>query len=399
MEQSIKKNILLIITGGIASYKSLDLIRLFIKNNYNLECVVTKNTFKFVSEISFNSLLGKKIHKELFLLNAKNKMSHIDLSKSKDIVLVVPATANFIGKMANGIADDLASNLILSSKSPVFVAPAMNTNMWKNKAVSDNIKILKKRGIKILSPNYGKLACGDFGQGKLMEVNEIFENINNYFYLSETALKGKKAIVTSGPSVENIDPTRFLSNFSTGIQGYEIAKALSKAGVQTKLISGPTNISIPEGVDFVRVKTGNEFYKEVSKNLPSDIFISAAAISDWKVEKISSKKIKKKSELNLDLRENIDVLKTISNSRKKPKLVVGFAAETNNLLKNTLNKRANKKCDWMLGNLVSEKKGFGDSKNKIILIKNGKVIKWPTLSKSNIAKRLVKEISIFFKNE
>ena len=295
MIKNIKKEILIIVTGGIASYKSLDLIRLFQKENFNLECVVTKSTFKFVSEITFNSLLGKKVHKELFILNKKNKMSHIELTRNADLIVIIPATANFIGKMANGIADDLASNLILSSKSTVFIAPAMNSNMWLNKAVSENIKVLKKRGIKILSPDYGKLACGDVGQGKLMDVEEIFRNITNYFY-GNRMLLGRKAIVTSGPSIENIDPTRFISNFSSGIQGYEIAKALSLAGAQTKLISGPTNIDIPDKVNFIRVKTGEDFYKEVKKDLPADIFISAAAIADWKIKKVNSTKIKKKKD-------------------------------------------------------------------------------------------------------
>ncbi len=398
MIKNIKKEILIIVTGGIASYKSLDLIRLFQKENFNLECVVTKSTFKFVSEITFNSLLGKKVHKELFILNKKNKMSHIELTRNADLIVIIPATANFIGKMANGIADDLASNLILSSKSTVFIAPAMNSNMWLNKAVSENIKVLKKRGIKILSPDYGKLACGDVGQGKLMDVEEIFRNITNYFY-GNRMLLGRKAIVTSGPSIENIDPTRFISNFSSGIQGYEIAKALSLAGAQTKLISGPTNIDIPDKVNFIRVKTGEDFYKEVKKDLPADIFISAAAIADWKIKKVNSTKIKKKKKINLALLENIDVLKTITHSNRRPQLVVGFAAETDNLLENTLKKQIDKKCDWILGNLVSEKKGFGNSKNKIVLIKNGKVINWPSLSKSSIAQKLVKEISIFFKNE
>lgn len=398
MIRTKQKNILLIVTGGIASYKSLDLIRLLKKANYSVECVLTKSVKEFISEITFSSLLGKKVYSDLFVLDKKNKMNHIELTEKKDLVLVVPATANFIGKISNGIADDLASNLILTVKSPIFIAPAMNTGMLENKAVKYNLKKLKERNIKILEPSNGKLACGQVGKGKLMTVEKIFKEVSKLFE-RKTILNGKKAIVTSGPSFESLDPIRFISNYSSGIQGYEIAKALFSAGVKTKLISGPTNIKKPEGVTIKNVLSGDDFLKETRASLPADIFISAAAIGDWKIKNYSNIKLKKEHIPNLVFERNTDILKTVSTCNFRPNLVIGFAAETNDLNKNSKKKLQEKKCDWILGNLVNQKRGFGNKKNKISLFKKNEIKKWPFLSKESIAEKLVFEIINYFEGE
>ncbi len=393
-----KKRILIIATGGIAVYKTLDLIRLLLRNEFSVDCILTKSVEKFVSLMTFESLLGKKIFSDLFTLENSEKINHIELSQNTDLIIVCPATANFISKMANGIADDLASTVLLAAKSKVFVAPAMNTNMLTNDAIKDNLKTLRKRGIKILTTSFGKLACGAIGNGKLLEVEKIFEHIKSHF-LSTNLLKGKNVLVTSGPSVEKLDPVRFISNFSSGKQGYEIAKALSNAGARTTLITGPTNIDPPSNIKIIRVKTGEDFLNSSLKNLPADVFISVAAISDWKIFKYSNEKIKKKKNMNLKLVKNVDVLKTISYSELRPKLIIGFSAESQDLKKNSLKKIKEKKCDWILANSVSDQKVFNSNSNKVLFIEKNKVFEWPLLKKSEVAKRLVKKISEFFKIE
>tara|TARA_B100000989_G_scaffold287979_1_gene258203 strand:- start:3084 stop:4349 length:1266 start_codon:yes stop_codon:yes gene_type:complete len=393
-----KKRILIIASGGIAVYKTLDLIRLLLRNEFSVDCILTKSVEKFVSLMTFESLLGKKIFSDLFTLENSEKINHIELSQNTDLIIVCPATANFISKMANGIADDLASTVLLAAKSKVFVAPAMNTNMLTNDAIKDNLKTLRKRGIKILTTSFGKLACGAIGNGKLLEVEKIFEHIKSHF-LSTNLLKGKNVLVTSGPSVEKLDPVRFISNFSSGKQGYEIAKALSNAGARTTLITGPTNIDPPSNIKIIRVKTGEDFLNSSLKNLPADVFISVAAISDWKIFKYSNEKIKKKKNMNLKLVKNVDVLKTISYSELRPKLIIGFSAESQDLKKNSLKKIKEKKCDWILANSVSDQKVFNSNSNKVLFIEKNKVFEWPLLKKSEVAKRLVKKISEFFKIE
>ena len=363
-----KKKIVLIINGGIASYKSLDLMRLLMKNNFEIECILTKSVSKFINPITFSALLNKPVHSELFSLEENSKMSHINLIQKIDLVIVIPATANFIGKMANGIADDLASTTILANRSPVFLAPAMNTGMWENAAVKHNIKKLSKRGVRILNPNFGKLACGQLGSGKLIEIESIFNSVKSFFKENiNDWLKGKKAIVTSGPSIEKIDPVRYMSNFSSGVQGYEIAKALSEAGAETTLISGPTTIPKPSGIVVKNVFTADDFLKTSIESLPADIFVSVAAIADWKVKNYSSEKLKKKKiKPEISFTENPDILKTISSIHKRPSLVIGFAAETENLVHNAKKKLKNKKCDWIIANDISDGKVFNKEENKVI---------------------------------
>ena len=391
------KKILLIVTGGIACYKALDLIRRLQDKGGHVECILTSNAQEFVKVITFESLLAKKVKSNLFTLDQEKNMSHIKLANDAEIILVAPCTANFISKISNGVADDLATNVMLASNKPKLVAPAMNTNMWKNKAVQNNINILKKIGITVLSPQSGKLACRTEGKGKLMDVDLIVDNLN--FFFSEKKLHGINAIVTAGPSIERIDPIRFIGNFSSGLQGYEIAETLSFFGAKTVLISGPTKISPPSNVELISVESSDDFLKKSIEKLPVDIYISVAAISDWKAKNISKNKLKKKTTFTtFDLEQSKDVLRSISTHKKRPKLVIGFSAETENLLKNSKKKFQIKQCDWMIANKITKKYGFESNKNKVIFIEKNNVEEWKVMTKKLVARKLVKKIVSFFKN-
>ena len=392
-----KKKILLVVTGGIASYKSLDLIRRLQEMDVDIECILTKNVEKFVNILSFESLLGKKTHSNLFSLDEENNMSHIKLAKNCDAILIAPCTANFLSKMANGSADDLATNVLLASNKLKIVAPAMNTLMWTNKIVKKNLTSLKKLDVHVLSPQTGKLACGTKGSGKLMEISEIVDELN--FIFSPKILNGLKAIVTAGPSLEKIDPVRFISNFSTGRQGYEIANSLAAFGAKTILISGPTNIEAAKNVEVIEVMSGKEFLQHSIDNLPCDIFISVAAISDWRIKKTQKNKIKKNNISDIEFILNDDVLKNISSHKRKPRLVIGFSAETNNLLKNTKKKLIEKGCDWILANEVTDDNAFLSDKNKIYFFDQKKVYEWSKMRKRMVALKLTKKIVSFFKKK
>ena len=392
-----KKKILLIVTGGIASYKSLDLIRRLQEMDVDIECILTKNVEKFVNILSFESLLGKKTHSNLFSLDEENNMSHIKLAKNCDAILIAPCTANFLSKMANGSADDLATNVLLASNKLKIVAPAMNTLMWTNKIVKKNLTGLKKLDVHVLSPQTGKLACGTKGSGKLMEISEIVDELN--FIFSPKILNGLKAVVTAGPSLEKIDPIRFISNFSTGRQGYEIADSLAAFGAKTILISGPTNIEAAKNVEVIEVMSGKEFLQHSIDNLPCDIFISVAAISDWRIKKTQKNKIKKNNISDIEFILNDDVLKNISSHKRKPRLVIGFSAETNNLLKNTKKKLIEKGCDWILANEVTDDNAFSSDKNKIYFFDQKKVYEWSKMRKRMVALKLTKKIVSFFKKK
>ena len=392
-----KKKILLVVTGGIASYKSLDLIRRLQEMDVDIECILTKNVEKFVNILSFESLLGKKTHSNLFSLDEENNMSHIKLANNCDAILIAPCTANFLSKMANGSADDLATNVLLASNKLKIVAPAMNTLMWTNKIVKNNLTSLKKLDVHILGPQTGKLACGTKGSGKLMEITEIVEELN--FIFSPKILNGFKAIVTAGPSLEKIDPVRFISNFSTGRQGYEIANSLAAFGAKTILISGPTNIEAAKNVEVIEVMSGKEFLQHSIDNLPCDIFISVAAISDWRIKKTQKNKIKKNNISDIEFILNDDVLKNISSHKRKPRLVIGFSAETNNLLKNTKKKLIEKGCDWILANEVTDDNAFSSDKNKIYFFDQKKVYEWSKMRKRMVALKLTKKIVSFFKKK
>ncbi len=392
-----KKRILLIVTGGVASYKALELLRLLVNDNFDLECVLTDNTKKFINILMFESLLGKKVFTELFSLNETSEMNHIQLANNFDLILVVPATANFIGKISNGLADDLASTILMASKTPTFFAPGMNVNMWENPIVKKNLHKLKDIGYRIINPLHGKLACGQIGVGKLVEINEIHKIVRNFFN-SNKLLKGKKAIVTSGPSIEKLDPVRYLSNFSSGLQGYKIAEQLSRYGAETTLISGPTSIEKPDNVKIRNVDTGIDFLEASVDELPADIFISVAAICDFKMKKISKHKIKKNKNLEKKFvfEKNVDVLKEISANNMRPSLVIGFSAETEELVTNTQRKLKEKRCDWFFGNLVSNNQAFNTDRNKVCYINESNIINWPMMKKEKVAEKIVKEISLFF---
>ena len=392
------RKILLIVTGGIACYRSLDLIRKLQELGSTVECILTKSSLEFVNQITFESLLGKKVHSNLFSLSEEKKMSHIYLANEMDIILVVPCTANFLSKIANGIADDLALNVLLASNKNKVIAPAMNTNMWENPIVKQNLKKLSKIKFKILHPKSGKLACGMKGSGKLMDIDKILDSINLIF--SPKLLSGLKVIITAGPSVERIDPVRFISNYSTGFQGYEIANNLSDYGADTFLISGPTKLEKPKNLKIINVESCQEFYSQVESRLPCDIFISVAAISDWKIRKYSNNKIKNKlNKLKLEFTRNDDILGKVSIHPHRPKLVIGFSAETQDLITNSKKKLNQKKCDWIIANKVSEKMGFGDVKNKIAFIEKNNLENWPSMNKRQIAKKITKKIVNFFKKK
>ena len=393
------KKILLIITGGIACYKSLDVIRRLQDKGADINCILTDSAKEFVNTITFESLLGKKIFSNLFSLSQEKEMNHIKLANEMDVIFVVPCTANFIAKMANGIADDLATNILIASKTVKIIAPAMNSNMWTNKAVKINLSKLKKMNVKIFSPNKGRLACGSKGAGKLMEIPEIIENLNDIFHPKE--LSKLKVLVTAGASVEKIDPVRFISNYSSGIQGYEIATALSLFGASTTLVSGHNCLEKPRNIKVIEASSALDFYQKIIKEMPFDIFISAAAISDWKIKKFSPEKIKKNQSdtLNITFSKNLDILKNISNHKFRPKLIIGFSAETSNLMKNSIQKFKSKNCDWMIANNVANGEVFGSSYNKVSLITNSSVEHWPKLKKSEIAKKITKKIVNYFKKK
>ncbi len=392
------KKILLIVTGGIACYKALDLIRRFQELGSVVECILTKSSLEFVNQITFESLLGKKVYSNLFSLNEEKQMSHIYLANEMDITIVVPCTANFLSKIASGIADDLALNVLLASDKRKVLAPAMNKNMWENPIVQQNIKKLSKIRFEILKPKAGKLACGMKGSGKLMDIDKIVENINIMF--APNPLQGLKVVVTAGPSIEKIDPVRFISNYSSGIQGYEIAEHLKYYGANITLISGPTFLQKPQGLKTVYAESAEDFYNEVKSRFPFDIFISVAAISDWKITQYSKIKIKKKlNSLDLKFIKNQDILKKVSIHPNRPKLVIGFSAETENLIINSKKKLDEKGCDWIIANKVSENMGFGKVKNNVSFIEKNNIENWPSMNKSNIAKKITKKIVNFFKKK
>jgi len=329
-----KKNIILIIGGGIAAYKSLDLIRLLKKQECKIKVVLTKSGKKFVTLLSVTSLSQNKVYQDIFDSENEAEMDHISLSRWCDIILFVPITANSIAKLASGRADDLASTLILASNKQVILAPAMNVRMWLHKSTQSNIDKLQDFGYLSVGPSTGEMACGEYGEGKMSSPDQIYEFIKNYFSDRDIVKnKNLKALVTAGPTKEYIDPVRFITNNSSGKQGYEIASSLAKFGVETTLISGPTALKKPENVNIIKVESADQMYAETKKALPVDIAVCTAAITDFKPEKYVTKKIKKDN-LNINFKRNIDILEFLSkNNLQRPKLVVGFAAETNDILK------------------------------------------------------------------
>ena len=387
------KKILLIICGGISAYKSLELIRLFKKNGARVKTILTKNAKEFVTPLSVSSLSQEKVYDDIFSAENEAEMDHISLSRWADAVLVAPITANTISKVASGNAEDLASTVLLASNKQIFLAPAMNVRMWEHPSTKENILKLKSFGYKIIGPEIGDMACGEYGEGKMTEPNEIVNTLKNYFSNLDKNKK-LKALVTAGPTNEYIDPVRFITNKSSGKQGYEIAKCLRDNGFNTTLISGKTSIKPLDGVNFVSVETAEEMFKESLNNLPTDVAIFSAAVSDFKVKNYKSTKIKKNEEFNLELEKNIDILNHISNHNSlRPKITIGFAAETTNHINNAKKKLQSKKCDAIIVNKIDNNKVFGSDHNKVSFIKNNYVKNLKKMSKANVAKELIQFIS------
>ena len=388
------KKILLIICGGISAYKSLELIRLFKKNGARVKTILTKNAKEFVTPLSVSSLSQEKVYDDIFSAENEAEMDHISLSRWADAVLVAPITANTISKVASGNAEDLASTVLLASNKQIFLAPAMNVRMWEHPSTKENILKLKSFGYKIIGPEIGDMACGEYGEGKMTEPNEIVNTLKNYFANLDKNKK-LKALVTAGPTNEYIDPVRFITNKSSGKQGYEIAKCLRDNGFDTTLISGKTSIKPLDGVNFISVETAEEMFKESLNNLPTDVAIFSAAVSDFKVKNYKSTKIKKNEEFNLELEKNIDILNHISNHNSlRPKITIGFAAETNNLSTNAKEKLNEKNCDWVIANDVSDQTiGFESDFNKIsIFYKDKPEENFEKMSKSLVAEEIVKRV-------
>jgi len=389
------KKILMIICGGIAAYKSLETIRIFKKNGCEIKTILTNSAKEFVTPLSVASLSQGKVYDDLFSVENEAEMDHIALSRWADVILIEPATANTISKLAKGSSEDLASTVILASNKPIFLVPAMNVRMWEHPSTKENLEILKKYSYKIIGPEIGEMSCGEYGEGKMTEPLIIAKKINEYFsHLNSN--KKLKALVTAGPTNEYIDPVRFITNKSSGKQGYEIAKSLSKNGFETTLISGPTNLKIDENINLIKVETAEEMFKETQKNLPVDVAIFSAAVADFKISKKSNKKIKKQDELIIRLKKNVDILNYISNHNSmRPKLVIGFAAETNDLKKNALKKLKNKNCDWIITNDVSKKEiGFNSDLNEVtIYYKDDKKEKLLKKNKSLISEEIVNRVS------
>ena len=389
------KKILIIICGGIAAYKSLETIRILEKNGCEIKTILTKSSKEFVTPLSITSLSQGKVYEDLFSIENESEMDHIALSRWADLILVVPVTANTISKLAKGSSDDLASTVILASNKPIFLVPAMNVRMWEHPSTKENLDILKKYSYKIIGPEIGDMACGEYGEGKMTEPTDIVNRINDYLFTINKNNK-LKALVTAGPTKEYIDPIRFITNKSSGKQGYEIAKSLSRNGYQTTLISGPTNLQINDEIKLIKVETTEQMFKETQKSLPVDVAIFSAAVADFKVVEKYDVKIKKKDELNIKLEKNIDILTYVSNHNSmRPKLVIGFAAETNNLEDNAIEKLKNKNCDMIIANDVSNRNiGFDSDFNEVtIFYKNDKKEKLFAKNKSLISEEIVERVN------
>ena len=388
------KKILLVICGGISAYKSLEIIRLLKKRGATVKSILTKSAKEFVTPLSVASLSQEKVYDDLFSHENESEMDHISLSRWSDLILVAPATANTISKLSTGSSDDLASTVILASNKDVFLVPAMNVRMWEHPSTKENLQKLRTFGYTIIGPEIGDMACGEYGEGKMTEPLNIINYLDNYL---KNIKKNKnfKALVTAGPTHEYIDPVRFISNKSSGKQGYEIAKSLIKNGFETTLISGPTNLNSIPGVNLINVNSAEEMFNATLKSLPVDVAIFSAAVSDYKARNKEKNKIKKKESMDLSLEKNIDILGHISKHNSlRPKIVIGFAAETNNLIKNSKTKLSEKNCDWIIANDVSDPSiGFESDFNEVsIFYKDMNNEKLPKMKKSLLAEKIVRRV-------
>lgn len=404
------KRILLIVAGGIAAYKTLELIRRLKERDAAVRCVLTRAGAQFVTPLSLAAISGDSVYDDLFSLTAEAEMGHIELSRDADLLVVAPATADILAKMTVGIADDLATTLLLATDKSVLVAPAMNVRMWEHAANRANIETLASRGVMRVGPGVGDMACGEFGEGRMAEPDEILAAIEAHFRGGAPAvmpsrgssgqprrLAGCKALVTSGPTHEAIDPVRYIANRSSGKQGHAIARALAGMGAETTLVSGPTNLADPPGVTVVHVVSARDMLDACRTALPVDVAICAAAVSDWRTADEAAQKIKKNGGTppKLELTENPDILQTLAQAdNRRPALVIGFAAETQRVVAHAKAKRKKKGADWMLANDVSPKTGtFGGDQNVIHLIDEAGVEDWPPMSKDAVARRLAERIA------
>ncbi|MCX7280311.1 MAG: bifunctional phosphopantothenoylcysteine decarboxylase/phosphopantothenate--cysteine ligase CoaBC [Alphaproteobacteria bacterium] len=388
------KSILLIVGGGIAAYKSLELVRALAARGVKTRAILTKAGAEFVTPLSLSALTGNKIYFDLFSLTDEAEMGHVQLSRSADLVVVAPATADLMAKMANGLANDLASTALLATDKNVLMAPAMNVRMWESASVKRNRAQLEKDGVLFVGPGDGEMACGEFGPGRMAEPMEIVAAIERVLSVAGP-LAGLTALVTAGPTREPVDPVRFLANHSSGKQGYAIAEALMRVGAATTLISGPVSIAPPEGVKLQRVTTAREMLAACEAALPADVLVMAAAVSDWRPDIIANSKIKKSVDRVvplIKLMENPDILATIAQGPKRPRLVIGFAAETDDVVDNAVAKRARKGADWIIANDVSGDVMGGDRNRVHIIDQNGRE-DWPDMTKSEVGARLAARIA------
>ncbi|HRK71636.1 MAG TPA: bifunctional phosphopantothenoylcysteine decarboxylase/phosphopantothenate--cysteine ligase CoaBC [Micropepsaceae bacterium] len=394
------RKVLLIVGGGIAAYKSLELVRRLAERGVETRAILTAAGSHFVTPLSLASLTGNKVHQDLFSLTDEAEMGHIELSRWADLVVVAPATADLMAKMAHGHANDLASTALMATDKPVLIAPAMNVRMWTHAATQRNLATLLADGIHVIGPDDGAMACGEFGPGRMAEPDVIAAEIARLLS-GAGPLSGYRALVTAGPTLEPIDPVRFIANRSSGKQGYAIARALAEAGAQTTLVSGPVALAAPPRVKLVKVETARQMLAACESALPADIAVCAAAVADWRTEDLPNAKIKKtagKAVPELRLVENPDILKTLAQlSKGRPRLVIGFAAETHDVIAHATEKRARKGCDWIIANDVSASTGvMGGDQNTVHLISAGGREDWPLLSKDEVARQLAARIARHF---
>jgi len=392
------KRILLVITGGIAAYKSLDLVRRLREQGAEVTAVLTRGGAEFVTPLSLAALTERKVFQELFSLTDESEMGHIQLSRAADLIVVAPATADCLAKLAAGLADDLASTLLLATDKDVMAAPAMNVRMWHHPATQANLATLQARGLLVVGPDEGAMACGEFGLGRMAEPAAILAAIAGYF-AAGSALAGRHALVTSGPTHEPIDPVRFLANRSSGRQGHAIATALARHGARVTLVTGPVTLPDPAGVATVAVETAQQMLDACQAALPAEIAVCAAAVADWRVATAAGQKLKKdgRGPPALALAENPDILATLAKLKQgRPALVVGFAAETERVLEQAKEKRKRKGCDWILANDVAGGGVFGERENQVHVIDAAGVETWPRLDKEAVAERLALRIAAHF---
>ena len=388
------KHILLIIGGGIAAYKSLDLIRKLREQGASVTPVLTRAATEFVTPLSVSALSGEKVFQDLFDLTSEAEMGHIELSRAADLIIVAPATADLMAKMTGGLANDLASTLLLATDTQVLLAPSMNVRMWQHPATQRNIATLAADGILSVGPNEGDMACGEYGPGRMAEPLEIVAAADAV--LNDGPLRGKRVLVTSGPTHEPIDPVRYIANRSSGAQGTAIASALAALGAEVVFVTGPADVAPPMGVDVIKVQTAQQMLDAVLAEKKLDAAVFAAAVADWRMAKPTDSKIKKdgKGLPKLEFAENPDILATVSKAKKRPKLVVGFAAETDDVIANATAKRKRKGCDWIVANDVSPETGImGGTENAVTLISDDGADAWPRMTKDAVAKKLAQKIA------